>query len=336
VDSTEPARVGFLEVSALDVSPLCGHTVSVVEAEADRIASQLGLGDPDVVPVNLGSWELVRERCAPAGADLQGCVLGGPVVETTLTALPHELVHALRSQQAGAKTTAFFEEGLATVLGSGPLQSFSVTLDEGPRDPEPVLAAIDVPREEVSYPVAGHVVAWWVEEFGLPTVIDFYARPSEGDVEARFLAVFGETIDASIRRWAREAPASVVLSPPCAHSIQLQWTGDVAVLDLDLSCDADGGGPWIVGEEERSSRGFCLQVDASGPLEVDFETTSSTARVDMSLIECTSSATAEQFADKSIQPTDGATVHEFAGCLWKGTVRDALENAGAVHVEFRR
>ena len=331
--------MAFLELTFEEVSPLCEYTRAVVEDEAWRIAEELAVEDPDLIPVRISSAALVADRCTPAGDQRPGCVLDGPVVEATLGAVPHEIVHALRAQHLGPKTTPFFEEGLAAAVGSGPLGRFAVSIDAAPRDPAQILDLVHAPRTDLtywSYVLAGHYVAWLRDTYGAAPVLEFFAAASNAPASERFAAAVGDSIESVTDRWATDAPASIVLDARCDHAIPLQWDGDAATLELDLACDAEGNGPWESDGHESVSRSFCLAFETSGTFEVELQADSDSTTLTMSSVECYGPASLEAHAGKSVRPSAAAQAIEFAPCLWQGAISDELDNAGHVRLSFRR
>lgn len=326
-------EIAFLEIAYEDVRPLCAHTREVFASESVRIAEAMGVPDPEPVPILVASAPVVAERCSGTGSALPGCTFsrdGEPVVISTSVFVLHEAVHALRFQHERRYTTSFFEEGLAQVVSAGEYFDFAASVD--PRNAESTATtALGGELSEISYPVAGHFVGWLTRQFGVPTVMDFYRDSSGSTIEQSFETTIGVPFLVVLQDWELNAPTTVQVADDCDGALHPRWDAQTLTLNLDMACDADGGGP--VGD--IVTRAFCFETAEVGDIDVAFQSESGRGELSFRSLDCEDPGTGDSAAPKMVTPGPSDRL-PFGRCRWQGFIVDDLDTAGPVQVELRR
>ncbi len=336
-EASQVQTLAFVEVESVGIHPLCTRTQRMFADDAIRIADALGLEAPDGVSIRLGPIDAVHDRCRIVGEELAGCTYrrdGEVIVESTLGSSTHELVHALRHQHEGQRLGSLFEEGLAEVVSSGALRRFATNV--GVRDPAVLLDFVDAPAGDISYLLAGHFVAWLGQRYGMDSLLSVYTQASSAGTGERFEAQLGVSLEEAAAEWSSDAPSRIAFAEQCDGSTPVSWNGDALILELDLSCDEDGEGPWPTDDgRERVTRSFCFDVDELADLELSFVSESPSIQLELALVECSGPGSAEGLAPKVVGPTEAVRM-PFAPCRWQGRIIDDLEAGGPLRVTLER
>jgi hypothetical protein len=217
-----------------DLDGACPALGRLYEREVSRLESTLGRELLEPVDVLVGD-DAVAEHCRSRydGSPPAGCIVSDTMVATTLFALSHELVHAIRRQH-GFRGPPFIEEGLATMLGTGrpnvPLSTWVATSD-------PDLAPIpflDHASDEETFAdrhVGAHFLQWTDATYGREPFVDFLwsdgvREATSASIQAGFAAATGETMLAAQTRWSHQAEHDALFSDLC-------WDTDAATLPAE-------------------------------------------------------------------------------------------------------
>jgi hypothetical protein len=221
----------------------CSALGRLYERELARV--ELALGRELLEPVDvLVGRQAVEETCMPTSEaePLAGCAPSGTEIVTTLPALSHELVHAIR-QQHGVRGSPFIEEGLATVIGTGrPTLALSIDLD--PTDPEHAIAPqleydwFELPAIDRS--LGAHFLHWMAQAYGPSTWRGFLWAEGVGRgdaVAAAFDDATGETLTQGEARWREDAEAEVRFSELCNGRPAPELPAAGLVVEASACCD---------------------------------------------------------------------------------------------------
>ncbi len=160
----------------------------------------------------------------------------------------HEVVHAYFERKGtGLFRYSFFDEGIATVYGTG-------TRARAPQTPLEEAIMFDSRMPGVHYSRAGHFVSFLIEEFGAPATATFVAQSrsiTPDSLSVDFEAHFGEALERVIEAYS-DTPQSCTGSgwqrfsaceqEPNEWRRPLTWEVDVgASCESELSLGAVGG-----------------------------------------------------------------------------------------------
>jgi hypothetical protein len=201
----------------------CEALGTLYERELARIEASLGRELIEPIDIYMGEAEVER-RCnrPPDEPPPSGCAPSGTLLATTLFALSHELVHALRKQH-GVHGVPLIEEGLATMLGTA-RPSVPLVVSVYADDPDAALIPrlehdrLDDTSDDDS--IGAHFLHWVGETYGREPLLTFLWSEGvrEGDpaaIEAAFAEAIGEMMLAAQDRWSDEAEHDAKLSDLC-------------------------------------------------------------------------------------------------------------------------
>jgi hypothetical protein len=260
--------------------PVCAGTLRQIDRQLERLSAQLDL--PIVRPVELTiGLRAVEDACPPMARGCAAHPRGN--VYTSITAMWHEMTHALRIQNE-LLGPPMFEEGLAefgvasegfVVMVGTP--NFPFATADGP------LQLLPIPRPEFgasSYPPATHVVTWMSETFGSDELQAYLHKPAfaQGrpwtDAAEQLEASFGVDLETLDARWRTEAPGSFRLGTSCGPADH-HTLSDVLEIRGRLDCaDVDTEGPSEDLEQtvfDIWSRASCLDVVEPTRARISFE-----------------------------------------------------------------
>lgn len=182
-----------------------GQKVDVrrVDARLARLERQL---ETVAKPARYFHHERPEDVAATTGRYAGGVTFSSGEVHATGFASDHELVH-LVSNDLG-RPGAFFEEGLAVVLGDHGRfrgeQVDRVARRLAPRLPlTRIMGRFDEREPGTGYAVAGSFVQHLVRRYGLPRLVQFFRATWRHTTDAAFLQVYGRTLDEEGERWLR-------------------------------------------------------------------------------------------------------------------------------------
>lgn len=220
----------------------CSALGRLYERELARV--ELALGRELLEPVDvLVGRQAVDETCMPEAEDpLAGCTPSSTEIVTTLPALSHELVHAIR-QQHGVRGSPFIEEGLATVIGTGrPNLAISIELD--PTDSAHAIAPqldhgwSELP--EVDRSLGAHFLHWMEQAYGPSTLqaLLWSEGVRRGDaVAAAYDDATGESLAVGEVRWSEEAEPEVRFADLCYGRPAPGLPAEGLVVEASACCD---------------------------------------------------------------------------------------------------
>lgn len=221
----------------------CSAFGRLYERELERVELALGRELLEPIDVFVGR-QAVDDACllTSEAEPLAGCTISPTEIVTTLPALSHELVHAIREQH-GVSGSPFVEEGLATMIGTGrPSLALSIELD--PADPAHAIAAqLDHGWPELSAidrAVGAHFLHWMEQAYGLATLREFLWSEgvTRGDaIAAAFDDATGETLAEGEARWSEEADAEVRFSDLCYGRPAPKLPPAGLVVEASACCD---------------------------------------------------------------------------------------------------
>lgn len=221
----------------------CSALGRLYQRELARV--ELALGRELLEPVDvLVGRQAVDDACVPVreAEPLAGCTISSTEIVTTLPALSHELVHAIREQH-GVRGSPFVEEGLATMIGTGrPSLALTIALD--PSNPEHDIAAQLEhgwsELSEIDRSLGAHFLRWMEQAYGLATLQEFSwsAGVSRGDaVAAAFDDATGETLAEGEARWSEEADAEARFADLCYGRPAPELPAEGLVVEASACCD---------------------------------------------------------------------------------------------------
>jgi len=182
----------------------CGGTGRSMEAMLSLLITETGLGGLESpLEVYWLRGDDVQELCK-ADSEIVGCSLSTTEAVTSRMPEEHEVVHAYFERKGAPFRYSFFDEGMATVYGTG-------THVPAPQTPLEESILFDRRMPGVHYPRAGHFVSFLIEEFGPQTTAAFVAQSSSVTSESLpvdFEAHFGEPLERVIEAYTTEMPES--------------------------------------------------------------------------------------------------------------------------------
>lgn len=155
-------------------------------------------------PARYFHHERPEDVAAATGRFASGVTFSSGEVHATDRASDHELVHVV-SNDLG-RPGAFFEEGLAVVLGDE-CRYRGEKVDKvaklvAPRLPlTQIMARFDERQPGTGYAVAGSFVQHLVSSYGLPKLVQFFRATWRNTTDAAFLQVYGRTLDEEGELW---------------------------------------------------------------------------------------------------------------------------------------
>jgi hypothetical protein len=203
----------------------CEALGTLYERELARIEASLGRELLEPIDVYMGEAEVERwcsTSVYPDDSLPSGCAPSGTVLATTLFALSHELVHAIRLQH-DAHGVPLIEEGLATMLGTArPSVPLVVSVDASDPDVAPIPRLELDQLEETGFDrsIGAHFMHWVGETYGRAALLALLWSDGvrDGDptaVQAAFAEAIGETMLAAQDRWSNESEIDVEFSDLC-------------------------------------------------------------------------------------------------------------------------
>jgi hypothetical protein len=255
----------------------CDALGTLYERELARIEASLDRDLLEPIDVHVGE-AAVEQWCSTSvdpGEPLPaGCAPSGTLLATSLDALSHELVHAVRLQH-DVDGVPLIEEGLATMLGTGrPSVSLAISVDANDPDAAPVPRLELDSREEtaVDRSIGAHFLHWIGETYGREPMLAFsWSNGVRGDdpvaVQASFAEAIGETMLAAQDRWSDESEPRVVFSDLC-YGIETSPLPDTGLLVEGPACctdpSAEQGEPPLLRLGSR-----CFTLSASTELQLE-------------------------------------------------------------------
>lgn len=183
-----------------------GQKVDVqrVDARLAKLEQQL---DTVARPARYFHHERPEDVAAATGQFAGGVTFSSGDVHATDFASDHELVH-LVSNDLG-RPGAFFEEGLAVVLGDGGRYRGDsvdkVAKHVVARLPlTQIIGRFDERQPGTGYAVAGSFVRHLVSSYGLPRLVQFFRATWRNTTDAAFVQVYGRTLDQEGELWLRK------------------------------------------------------------------------------------------------------------------------------------
>lgn len=229
-------------------SDLCVGSVLRISADAARIEEEVGLAFLRPVDVHLGE---VMGMCASAAlpVDVIGSTVGCAVDGETIAAqagggaVSHELVHALRLQH-DIRGTPFFEEGLASLIGSGHPSGLWIADRKVLTTPLDLRASAT--RGWSSHSVndrnfGGHFMAWASQDSSVSAGIrEFLSEEYSEDLEVAFSSSLGVGFDEMEEDW-RTASSEIYTSSGRCMGLQVGDLRESGVrVEGTASCDDPG------------------------------------------------------------------------------------------------
>jgi hypothetical protein len=266
----ETVELEAIVVERTDGPAICVGTYEAWDDLAQSLAATLEVEPTGPLRLVIGD-NAVKENCDLPELGLRaGCQLGvgdDAVAYALPEAVPHELVHLLRSSE-DRFVTSFVEEGLAEMLGAGvdaPFHAFFGTPLEGTG---PAKLMREAGAHELDYVYGPHFFAWLVSVYGLDAVVSFANGPASADedqVEGAFIDAFGVDIDEADSMWRTVAFPGQMYGSFCPEARTSRWNDATIVITGELSCGSGGG--FEVGDGLRS-RAQCVVPPEDGPVDV--------------------------------------------------------------------
>jgi hypothetical protein len=226
----------------------CEALGTLYERELARIEASLGRELLEPIDIHMGD-AAIEQWCStsmnPDAPLPSGCAPSGTFLATSLYALSHELVHAIRKQH-GIYGVALVEEGLATMHGcarpSTPV-AVSIQADDPDAAPIPRLEHDHLEETAVDRSIGAHFLHWVSETYGRGPFLEFLWSDGvrEDDsiaVQAAFAEAIGETMLAAQDRWSEESEHGVVFSDLC-HGIDTAPLPPAGLLVEGPACCTD-------------------------------------------------------------------------------------------------
>jgi len=323
------ARGTYLDVFLGDDARICPPTLERLDAEVERIADALDLeADPDdPIALYYGGY-FVKELCgieADVGDFVRGgCADGdGEWIAAQPGVEGHEIVHALRVR-AGLFGPSYWEEGLATYLGSGrPFSEFRVWAS-GDLQPSVSLWSSDIP-DQGGYTEAAHFIAFLERTYGVDRVRDISDLLGSGaDPDSAFEQILAQPLTDVEQRWKDEADHMYELGPLCESEIELG--ADPVVIRGEIGCNVAGvlgPGPNISVDVFRGPR-YCLDTPPDSVLTVVVRGSGEYGQVEARSVASEACPAHEPNLGTNVAPGEQLDF-ETRGCTWSVAYVSTLE-----------
>lgn len=227
---------------------LCGGTPAWIDDFVGHLAPVYGLEDG---PIGRYVWQAGEVSDLPCLGS--GCAAPG-VVHATIIPFEHELVHLVHYAVESDEPSCVFllEEGLADHFGgSWPLDTTPPSLDDVPHMLEVTFDGVGFGYSD--YRSARHFVAYLIETYGLPAIVDLCLAAPEGLSRAEFDAIardqLGRDLDGLLSDYADYPLCPNVQTRgrtfECAREPRVTLgKGESFTVPLDAACaSADAIGP---------------------------------------------------------------------------------------------
>lgn len=333
-DPSEPAPEPDVRSTYLDVflgpdTRICPPTLERLDREVERLAAELGVvPDPEQrLALHYGDWA-VKERCdieLEVGEFMWGgCTAqGGSWIAAQAGAESHEIVHALR-MRAGLTGPPYWEEGLATYLGTWRPYSAYRVWASGDLEPSQSLLSADAP-DQAGYTEAAHFIAFLDHTYGEERLRVLSGALGEGvEPNAAFEQALGVSLPTVEERWAAEADHMYELGPLCEEHLVVG--AEPVVIRGEIGCEAPGVlGPMgnVVVDTFRGPR-HCLQTPPDTTLTVTVRGSADHGAAHARTIASDACPAHEPNLGTNVV---AGTEHDFEtrGCTWSITYVSTLE-----------
>ena len=340
----DPEMLGYatqyLELTAH--APVCEGTRRMLDAEVERISGELGLSTPEALSLHFGHD--VEDDCQFVG--VTGCA-GGLRADahgsTTLWAAPHELVHMIRRWH-GITGPDVFEEGIATILGGGPISPASAHLPASARVLGPTAFLANPSHafldDHDGTSTGAHFLGWLRDDHGAEAVVQWlsspaYMRSESADEQADvFAEAFGIPLTGAEATWRASAAADYAFGTPCPPGVA-ELDAHALATSGRLDCELpDTLGPH--GEDERiSGPPLCFSLPARSTVEIVLEGPEGFGlSIEHAFAGC-DHGTDDDGGRAAIEW--GTTQrHVLAGCTWIVRPQADVDTVGSYAVSVRR
>ena len=257
---------------------LCPGTLSLLESEAVRIAAAQSLALPVGLEIHIGPD--TNEDCNYEGT-IGGCASGfGPTASASsrLFIAPHELVHVIRSANR-VDGPSLFEEGIATMLAGGALQSSASILgaarvEVGPSD------LLRAPSHEFfdanhGTRTGAHFLGWLEQVHDRETVVTWLTSPAyeqasgPAEHEQVFEEHFGVSFGEAESTWRELSELLYEFGTPCDDRVV-----EVGTAAIEIEGEIDCGRGTAMGPHDDegfiSAPPVCLAFDVQQTVTLEF------------------------------------------------------------------
>lgn len=215
----------YLDIAPLFDEPLCGGTLTMLDAHVESISAVLEMEPVGRVPVFLvkASSALPQEWCKMGGSCYR---VEDGVVFARMQVIAHELVHAVT---IGARGRSFWNEHVAHAF-EGDYTYYLSPLKEGS-------------EWDLSVWTNGHLVRWLIDWGGGAAFMDLFDATEPGaspvEVEAAFRGVYGLELSEALSEYAATAPYVYPDNLQCYvpdGTVEVPWDGDWWEHEIQLDC----------------------------------------------------------------------------------------------------
>lgn len=264
-------RTTYLDVYLDPGARMCPPTRDRLDAEVVRLAAAMGLEEyPEHRAIFFYGDGSVQELChidAEAGEFWGGGCTDddGHWIAAQHLAESHELVHWLRTN-AGSRGPAYWEEGLATYLGTWRPYSELLVWASGDLEPSRSLYSSEYP-DQAGYTEAAHFIAFIERAYGAERLRSLSRSLGEGtDPAAAFQAELGASLGDVEARWLTEADVVYELGPLCDEQITVG--AEPVVIRGEIGCDVPGVLGGVYPDDRLQGPRYCFQSDPDTTLTV--------------------------------------------------------------------
>jgi hypothetical protein len=236
-------RTTYLDVYLDPGARMCPSTRARLDAEVVRLAAAMGLEEyPEHPAIFFYGDHAVQELChidAEVGEFWGGGCADddGHWIAAQHLAESHELVHWLRTN-AGLRGPAYWEEGLATYLGTWRPYSEFLVWASGELEPSRSLYSSEYP-DQAGYTEAAHFIAFIERAYGAERLRSLSrSLGEETDPFTAFQAQLGASLEDVEARWLAEADVVYELGPLCDEQITVG--SEPVVLRGEIGCNVPG------------------------------------------------------------------------------------------------